>query len=109
MTSGQVASARAALFLWDFETLPPPDALDHRQADVPARLSKERTDASITVAAIQPRQFDDVRGQEPLVGIVLQAFALGRSVLTQHRAGPPLGHVEDLADLLNADTATGGT
>jgi hypothetical protein len=54
------------------------------------------------------RQLDDVRGQQPLVGIILQAFALGRSVLTEHRAGPPLGHAENLADLLNADTATGG-
>jgi hypothetical protein len=66
-------------------------------------------DASITVAAIQPRQFDDVRGQEPLVRIVLQTFALGRSVLAEHRTGPPLGYPEDLADLLDAVAATGGT
>src|SRR4029077_2961151 len=101
--------ASLRLFARNLETLPPPDPLDHRQADVPARVSKERMDASITVAAIQPRQFDDVRGQEPLVRIVLQAFALGRSVLAEHRTGPPLGYPEDLADLLDAVAATGGT
>lgn len=38
-------------------------------------------DASMTVAAVQPRQFDNIRGQKLLVQIVLQALALGRSVL----------------------------
>ena len=92
----------------DLETLPPPDSLDHRQADVPAG-AEHAMDAAIPVAAVLLGQLDHVRGQTALVAIILRSLALGRAVLADHRTGAPLGRAENLAHLLNANTAAGGT
>ena len=99
----------SGLLLRHLETLPPPDPLDHRQADPPARLLQQAVDSAIAISPVLLAKLDDVGGQEPLASIVPQRLALGRAMLADHRTGAPLGDPENLARLLNANTATGGT
>ena len=99
----------SGLLLRHLETLPPPDPLDHRQTDPPARLLQQAVDSTIAVSPVLLAKLDDVGGQELLASIVPQRLALGGAMLTDHRTGAPLGDPENLASLLDANTATGGT
>ena len=65
-------------------------------------------DTAITVASVLLGQLDHIRSQTTLVAVILRSFALGRTVLTDHRTGAPLGRADNLAHLLNANTATRG-
>jgi hypothetical protein len=78
------------LLLRHFQTLPPPDTLDHRQAYLPARMAEQSMDAAIAVPAIILRQRDDVGRQALLIGIVPWWMTPRRAMLTQNTAGPPL-------------------
>ena len=65
-------------------------------------------DAAIAVPAIILGQCDDVSRQTPLVGIILWAMALRRTMLNQNTAGPPLRYRKNATDLLDRLAATGG-
>lgn len=71
-------------------------------------MGEKAVHSAIAVPAVLLGQFDDVRGQQTLVGNVSQRLALGRAMLAKYRAGPSLGEHETLADLLDAFRATGG-
>src|SRR5690606_9956052 len=78
--------AALRLSLRHLYTLPPPDALDHRQADLPAGMPEQRMDTAIAVTAIFLRQRDNVGRQAPLVGIISRRMSLCRAVLAEHAA-----------------------
>ena len=108
-TITQPEPATFRLLLRHFQTLPPPDTLDHRQADLPARMAEQRMDAPIAVPAIILRQRDDVGRQALLIGIVPWWMTLRRTMLTQNTAGPSLRYRQRTTDLLDCLAATGGT
>jgi len=66
------------------ETLSPPDPLNHRQADLPARLLWQSMDLAVAVSPVPLSQFDYVCRQALLVGVVLGRFALRRTMLPDH-------------------------
>lgn len=100
--------AALGLPLRHFETLPPPDPLDHRHADLPARMAEQGMDTAVAVTAIIPGQRNNVGRQALLVGIVPRRVALRRAVLAEYPAGPPLRYRQCTTDLLDRLTTTGG-
>ena len=106
-----VAQPETAAFRLPFgnlQTLPPPDPLDHRQADLPAGIAEQSMDTTIAIPTIIRRQRDDVGGQPLLVCIVPRWVALRRAGLAKHPASPPLRYGQHATDLLDRLTATGG-
>jgi len=78
--------------LGNLEPLPPPEPLDHQQADLSAGLPQQRIDAAVAISTIILRKGDDGGRQPLLVGIVLRRMTPGRAVLAEHLAGPPFRH-----------------
>ncbi len=68
----------------------------------------ERSDLAITVAAIAADQFDDVGDELLLIVASARDLALGRAMLPEHTADPPLRHLQGEPDMLDAGTATRG-
>ena len=77
-------SAPFSLLLRHLEPLSPPDPLHYRLADLPARLLHQPVDLAVTVPAVLPGQFDHVRRQALLVGVILGRFTLRRTMLPNH-------------------------
>ena len=50
----------------------------------PARLLHQPVDLAVTVPAVLPGQFDHVRRQALLVGVILGRFTLRRTMLPNH-------------------------
>ena len=91
-----------------FEPFSPPDALDALDVHCPARRAQQRGDLAIAVASVSADQFDDVGDELLLIVASARDPALGRAVLPQHTADPPLRHLQSQPDMLNAGTATRG-
>ena len=103
----QPETATLGLLARNLQPLTPPDALDPLVVDLPASPAQERGDLAIAVAAILPRQLDDVGGQ-PLLVTTTRDLALRRAMLPERRTGTTLGDVQLRSHLLNAGTATRG-
>lgn len=93
----------------NLQPLASPDPLDPLVIDHPAcRRAQQRGDLAIAVAAIAADQFDDVGDKLLLIVASVRDAALGRAVLPQHTADPPLRHLQSKPDMVNAGTATRG-
>jgi hypothetical protein len=55
-------TAASGLLVRHLQSLAPPDALDPLIIDEPARVSQQRGDLAIAVAAVLASQFDDIGG-----------------------------------------------
>ena len=71
-------------------------------------VAQQGRDLAVAVAAIRPRQFDDVGGQPLLVVTPLGRLALRRAVLSEYRAGTTLGHMEFAPHVLDNGTPARG-
>ena len=96
------------MFVWNLQPLTPPDPFDPLVIDEPTRLSQQRGDLAIAIAAIVPGQLDDVGRQTLLVVTAPRDPALCRAVLTKRRACTALGNVQLTSDMLDAQPATRG-
>lgn len=93
----------------NLQPLASPDPLDPLVVDHPARRrAQQRGDLAITVAAIAADQFDHVGGELLLIVASARDLALGRAMLPEHTADPPLRHLQGEPDMLDAGTATRG-
>ena len=90
---GQPQTALLRLPPRSFQPLQPPDALDPLSVDRPTGRSQHRGDPAAAVAAVFGRQRDDVRGERRVVGAPFRRLSLRGTVLPQHAARHPLGHV----------------
>ena len=104
----QPETATLGLLARNLQPLTPPDALDPLVVDLPASPAQERGDLAIAVAAILPRQLDDVGGQPLLVVPPHRNLPLGRAVLSERRTGAPLGHRQHRPHVVDAGPATCG-
>ena len=96
------------LFLWDFQPLSPPDALNPLGVHRPACMAQEGGDPPVAVAAVGLGQLDDVSGQRRLIITCAGLLALSRAVLAEDLAGPTFRNVVLGLHLLNASAATSG-
>jgi hypothetical protein len=105
----QPEPAALGLLLGNLQPLAAPDPLDPLVVDDPARgRSQQLRDLAVAVAAVPPRELDDV-GREPfLVVPAPRKLALRRAVLAESRAGAALGDLELVSDVLDAGAATRG-
>jgi hypothetical protein len=74
-----------------FQPLAPPDALDPLGVHHPALGPQQGRDLAVAVAAVLPRQLDNVRRQPLFVLSAPRRLALRRAVLAEHRADAALG------------------
>ena len=116
-TLGPEANARAVvqpkpaalgLLVGNLQPLPSPDPLHALGVHRPAGLAQQGRDPPIAVAAIGLGQLDDVGGQGRLVVTTSGRLALRGTVLSEHRAGAALGHLQPVPHLGDAGPATGG-
>lgn len=77
---------------WDFEPLPPPDALDPLHVDRPAVTPEQGRDPAVAVASILQSQGDDGGCQGGLVFGHHGALTLRRTMLAQDTAGEAFRH-----------------
>jgi hypothetical protein len=96
------------LLVWDLQPLAPPDPLDPLVIDEPARITQQRGNLAITVAAVLAGQFDDISGQPFFVVAPRWRLALRRAMLSERRAGTTLGDVKLTSDMIDANSAAGG-
>src|SRR3546814_12503931 len=75
--------AALRLSLRHLYTLPPPDALDHRQADLPAGLPEQRMGTALDVKAIIPHQPDNCGRQTPLIPLTYPRTPQSRRVTSE--------------------------
>jgi hypothetical protein len=92
----------------NLQPLAPPDPLDPLVVDQPAALAQQARDLAIAVAAILTGQFNDIGLKPLLVSAALRDLALGRAMLSEHRADTALGHFDPLPDVLDARPPTRG-
>ena len=94
---------------WNLQPLASPDPLDPLVVDDPAcRRAQQGGDLAIAVAAVSADQFDDVGDELLLIVAAARDPALGRAVLPEHAADPPLRHLQSEPDMVDAGTATRG-
>src|SRR5947208_6184080 len=96
------------LFGRDLQPLAPPDPLDPLIVDQPAGPAQQLGDLAIAVAAILPRQLDDVGGQPRFVLTAPRDLALRRAMLPESRTSAALGDRQHASNMLDAGAATRG-
>src|SRR6478735_8229611 len=110
--AGSVREPEAAAFGLsgrNLQPLAPPAPLDPLVVDHPAcRRAQQRGDLAIAVAAIAADQFDDVGDELLLIVSAARDPALGRAVLPQHAADPPLRNLQSEPNMIDAGAATRG-
>src|SRR5437763_16748735 len=92
----------------DLQPLAPPDPLDPLIVDQPAGPAQQLGDLAIAVAAILPRQLDDVGGQPRFVLTAPRDLALRRAMLPESRTSAALGDRQHASNMLDAGAATRG-
>src|SRR5438045_8479847 len=92
----------------DLQPLAPPDPLDPLVIDQPASPAQQLGDLAIAVAAILPRQLDDVGGQPRFVLTAPRDLALRRAMLPESRTSAALGDRQHASNMLDAGAATRG-
>ena len=97
----QPQSATLRLFLWDFQPLTPPDAIDALLVHMPAIPSQQGRDPAVAIPAEPFRQGDDGCCQHILVLTRHARLALSGTVLADHTAGPALGCAECLNHMID--------
>jgi hypothetical protein len=100
--------AALGLPAWHLQSFAQPDPFDSFVIDQPARVSQQRRDLAVTVAAIETGEFDDVGGQPLFVFTAPRGPALCRAMLPERRTGATLRDMQFMSDMLDAGTATRG-
>ena len=91
------------LLLRHLEPLAPPDVLHPLAVHMPPRITQQGRHPAIAITTILPSQGDNVFGQGGFVICPVRHLALGRSMLPEHAAHPPLGDNHHSSDVI--DTA----
>jgi hypothetical protein len=104
----QPQSPFLGLLGWHLEPFPAPDPLDALDVHRPARGAQESRDLAVAVAAILPRQGDDVGGQRLLVVSAPRYLALCRAMLAERLAGAAFGDVQLELQMLNTGASACG-
>jgi hypothetical protein len=104
----QPQSAALRLPGGNFQPLASPDPLDPFVVDQPAGPAQQLGDFAIPVAAIPPRQLDDVVGQPRFIVTAPRDLALRRAMLAERRAGTTLGNRQRSSNMLDAGATTRG-
>jgi hypothetical protein len=92
----------------DLHPLAPPDPLHPLVVDPPAGRLQQGADLPIAVAAVLLSQRDEVAGQRGFVVYAPRYLTLCRAVLPERPAGPTLGYLHRLDDVLDTCTAARG-
>ena len=87
-------SAPLGLLARNLEPLPPPEALHPLGVHGPAFSPQQRRNTSVAVSAVLCCQADDRSGQCLFIISAAGLFPLGRAMLTDNRAGAPLGDTQ---------------
>ena len=106
-----IVESQAAPFLLScrqFQPLAPPDPFDPLVVHSPARILEQGRDPPVAVTPIGPRQLYDVGRQGGFIIWCSGDLALGRTMLPQDPACPPLRYAQSLADMPDCLTATRG-
>ena len=94
---------------WNLQPLASPNPLDPLVVDYPAcRRAQQRGDLAIAVASVSADQFDHVGDELLLIVASARNPALGRAVLPEHAADPPLRYLQSEPDMVDAGTTTRG-
>jgi hypothetical protein len=105
------------LLRWNLQPLTPPDPLDPLVIDEPARVSQQRGNLAIAVAAVLTSKLDDVGGQPLLVVSPRWCLPLRRAMLPERRvvsktrtfsATATLGDVRFTSNMVDANSAACG-
>lgn len=96
------------LFVGNLQPFAPPDPLDPLVIDEPARMTQQRGDLAIAVAAILTGKIDDISGQPFFVVAPRWRLALRRAILSERRTGATLGDAKLTSDMLDALPPAGG-
>ena len=110
-TPGSTATSNSSLTApsrWNLQPLAPPDALDPLVVDEPTRISQQRGNLAIAVAAVLAGKLDDVGGQTLFVVAPRRHLALRRAMLSERRTGATLGDVKFTSDMIDANATAGG-
>src|SRR5918997_1730056 len=102
------ASAKSTALICAPTPLPTPDPLHPLVVHQPTRVAQQGRDLAVAVAAIPPRQLDDVGGEPLFVVAAPRPLALRRAVLAERRAGAALGHPHRVHDVLDAGAPARG-
>jgi len=92
----------------DLQAFLPPDPLHALVVDQPAGGLQQCADLPIAVAALPRRQLDEIGCQGGLVVSAPRRFALRRTMLPERPAGPALGHLHRLHNVLDTGAAARG-
>ena len=74
----------------------------------PPGIAQQRRDLAIAIAAVLPRQLDDVGDQRLFVVNAPRCFALRRAVLTERHTNAALGDRQMLSHMLDTDAPARG-
>ena len=96
------------VFVWDFQPLLSPDPLHPLGVHGPAGMAQQGCDPPVAVASVGLSQGDHIPGQGRFVVTAPGGLALGRAVLSEHRARAALRHLQLRPHLVDAGPATGG-
>lgn len=94
--------ASLRLLLWNLEPLTSPDALDPFQANRPAILLKQPVDAPVSISPKPGSQINDRPCQNIFISPAAWRLALRRSMLSEHRTGTALGHIQFPYNMIDA-------
>ena len=104
----QPETAAFWLFHRHFQPLPSPDAVNPLLVHMPAVVPEERCNPAVPISAEPFGQSGDRRCQGILVVSPGMWFALGRSMLADHTAGPAFSHTKLCDHMIDRIALTGG-
>jgi hypothetical protein len=96
------------LFVGYLQPLTPPDAFHPLVVQKPARISQQRGDLAIAVAAVLTGQFDDIGGQTLFVVSPRRRLPLCRAMLAERRTSATLGNVKLTSNMLDTKSSARG-
>ncbi len=105
-------SARAALFFrllhGHFQPLTSPQALNALVINLPAGISQQCCDPTVSVSTILSHQVDHVRHKALFTRTAPRLTSLGRSMLAKYVTDTTLRYVQIAPHLIDADPTTRG-
>jgi len=94
------------LLLWDFQPLSSPDTLNTFMIHLPAIISQQCRDSSVTISAVLQSKASNSLSQERFIISWLYLMALYRAMLTEYFAGPAFRNKQTLLDCFDTTAAT---
>ena len=90
------------------QPLASPDPLNPLRIHQPTCLSREGRDLAIAITAVLASKLDDVGRELLLIGTAPRDLALCRAMLSERPAGPTLGYIHRVQDVLDAGAPSRG-